>query len=114
MGIAYCSIGGPGVRLDLHAPWTISCPLEVLKSHLKTRLDPQEAKLILIQAGRALEHARQNGLVHRDIKPSNFLVSRTNTGLLVKLTDMGLSRATDDEDFRVTKAGTTVGTVDYM
>ena len=32
MGIAYCSIGGPGVRLDLHATWTISCPLEVLKS----------------------------------------------------------------------------------
>src|SRR5258707_1691123 len=80
----------------------------------KGRLDPEEARLIAIQAAHALNHAFQNGLVHRDVKPSNFLVSRPNGGLLVKLTDMGLSRATDDEDFRVTRAGTTVGTVDYM
>src|SRR5262249_61633266 len=31
----------------------------------------------------------------------------------VKLTDFGLAQ-TDTEDFRVTRAGTTVGTVDYM
>jgi serine/threonine-protein kinase len=80
----------------------------------KGRLDPQEAKLIIIQAARALEHAYQNGLVHRDIKPSNFLIAQSSSGMLIKLTDMGLSRSTDDEDFRVTKAGTTVGTVDYM
>src|SRR5262249_18069857 len=80
----------------------------------KGRLDPEEARLIIIQAARALGHAAQNSVVHRDIKPSNFLVSRTNDVLVVKLTDMGLSRATDDEDFRVTRAGTTVGTVDYM
>jgi serine/threonine-protein kinase len=80
----------------------------------KGRLDVQEAKAIIIHAARALEHAHQNGLVHRDIKPSNFLITRSSGNLLVKLTDMGLSRSTDDEDFRVTKAGTTVGTVDYM
>src|SRR5205807_8949546 len=32
----------------------------------------------------------------------------------VKLTDMGLSRMENDEKFRVTRDGTTVGTVDYM
>ncbi|MFL5243178.1 MAG: protein kinase domain-containing protein [Gemmataceae bacterium] len=80
----------------------------------KGRLDPEEARLIGIQAAHALNHAFQNGLVHRDIKPSNFLIARPNGSLVVKLTDMGLSRATDDEDFRVTRAGTTVGTVDYM
>ena len=32
----------------------------------------------------------------------------------VKLTDLGLSRMENEEEYRVTRAGTTVGTVDYM
>ena len=34
--------------------------------------------------------------------------------LLVKMTDLGLSREINAEEFRVTRAGTTVGTVDYI
>ena len=33
---------------------------------------------------------------------------------MVKLTDLGLSREVDTQEFRVTRAGTTVGTVDYI
>ena len=54
------------------------------------------------------------GIVHRDIKPSNFLLTRKKGKLVVKLTDLGLSRERSAEEFRVTRAGTTVGTVDYM
>ena len=80
----------------------------------KGRLDPEEARLIALQATRALEHAHTQGVVHRDIKPSNFLVTRKGDTLVVKMSDFGLARETTDEEARVTRDGHTVGTVDYM
>jgi len=77
-------------------------------------LDPVEALKIIRQACRALDHAYQQGVVHRDIKPSNFLVARQGERLLIKLTDFGLAREASNEEFRVTRAGTTIGTLDYM
>jgi serine/threonine protein kinase len=52
--------------------------------------------------------------VHRDIKPSNFLLTQQDGETVVKLTDLGLSREVSEEEFRVTREGNTVGTVDYM
>jgi serine/threonine protein kinase len=64
------------------------------------------------QVARALEHAALQGIVHRDIKPGNLLVRRDG---VVKLTDLGLARIVDDNtDTSITRAGTTVGTVDFM
>jgi serine/threonine protein kinase len=81
----------------------------------KGQLDPEEARRIVIQAAKALRHAGEQGIVHRDIKPSNFLLADEGGGRCrVKLTDLGLSRLHDEEHFRVTRDGTTVGTVDYM
>lgn len=68
---------------------------------------------IIKQVVQALDHAFQRSVVHRDIKPSNLLI-RDRDGL-VKLADMGLARVIeDDNESGITKAGTTVGTVDYM
>jgi serine/threonine protein kinase len=81
----------------------------------KGRLDPQEAWVITVQTVRALDHACRQGITHRDIKPSNLLLSfRADNKILVKLADLGLARAARPGDFRVTKDGTTVGTIDYM
>jgi serine/threonine protein kinase len=64
------------------------------------------------QIASALAHASQQGIVHRDIKPGNLLVRRDGN---VKLADMGLARSLDESmDTSITRAGTTVGTVDYM
>ena len=80
----------------------------------KGTLDPEESRQIIIQAARALAHAHTFGIVHRDIKPSNFLLTRKNNKLVIKLTDLGLAREAQSEAYRVTRAGTTVGTVDYI
>ncbi|HUG92384.1 MAG TPA: protein kinase [Planctomycetaceae bacterium] len=67
---------------------------------------------IVRQVARALEHACEQNIVHRDIKPSNLLIQRDGS---VKLTDFGLARSLDEEtETGITRAGTTVGTVDYM
>jgi serine/threonine protein kinase len=80
----------------------------------KGQLDPETARAIVVQACRALRHAYSHGITHRDIKPSNFLLANDEGRMRVKLTDLGLARMENEKDFRVTRAGTTVGTVDYM
>jgi serine/threonine-protein kinase len=67
---------------------------------------------IIRQMARALDHTGTMNLAHRDIKPSNLLIQPNG---LIKLTDLGLARFIDEEtNTGITRAGYTVGTVDYM
>ncbi len=67
---------------------------------------------IIRQAANGLQHAFKRGIVHRDIKPSNLLIGKDG---IVKLTDLGLARSIDETlESNITRAGTTVGTVDFM
>jgi serine/threonine-protein kinase len=70
-----------------------------------------EAIRVIRDVAEGLEFASGRGLVHRDIKPSNIL--RVQSGE-IKIIDLGLALQADYEDERVTREGTTVGTVDYM
>ncbi len=72
----------------------------------------KRAMEVIRQTAAALQHAHEQKIVHRDIKPSNLLVRKDG---LVKLADMGLARSIDESvETNITRAGTTVGTVDYM
>jgi hypothetical protein len=77
-------------------------------------LEPAEARQVLLQMARALDHAHRQGIVHRDIKPGNILLTHKDGQTIAKLSDLGLARESRDGEFRLTREGYTVGTVDYM
>jgi serine/threonine protein kinase len=74
-------------------------------------LGVSEAIGVIRSVASGLRYAASRGLIHRDIKPSNIL--RTTCGE-AKIIDLGLALQSQFEDERVTREGTTVGTVDYM
>ena len=74
-------------------------------------LSVQDSLTVIRGVCGGLRYAARRGLIHRDIKPSNIL--RTPNGQ-PKIIDLGLALQSQAEDERVTREGTTVGTVDYM
>jgi eukaryotic-like serine/threonine-protein kinase len=80
----------------------------------KGKLSPVKARRLILQAARALAHVHEQGIIHRDIKPSNFLVMKRGDRKVLKLIDLGLAREVDSEEFRITRANHTLGTIDYM
>ena len=70
-----------------------------------------EAVAVIEGGRRGAQYAAGRALIHRDIKPANLLLTPEGQ---VKIIDLGLALQAEDEDERVTRDGTTVGTVDYM
>jgi serine/threonine protein kinase len=70
-----------------------------------------EALDVIVQIGRALEHAHEHGFVHRDVKPKNIMMTRNG---VAKLADMGLARAMADVEAAEAEAGKAYGTPYYI
>ena len=87
---------------DLHARVKQEGPLPV-----------RDAADFIRQAALGLHHAHEEGFVHRDIKPANLMVDKRGH---VKILDLGLALANDDEEASLTKEHDekVLGTADYL
>lgn len=74
-----------------------------------TLLPVGEVLDIGIQVAEALDYAHKQQVIHRDIKPANMLYEPDKH--MVKLTDFGIARLTDNSK---TRTGTLLGTPAYM
>ena len=82
---------------------------------LKDKKDHLSEKQILeigIQVAEGLATAHEKGIVHRDIKPENIMIRKDG---IVQIMDFGLAKLRETSGVsRLTKAGTTMGTIGYM
>jgi serine/threonine protein kinase len=79
---------------------------EVIK---EGKLTVSEAIDLTMQICEGLNEAHTTGVVHRDIKPGNIFIDRKNKA---RLLDFGLATVTGEK--KLTKTGSTLGTVGYM
>ena len=101
--------GMPFVVLEYLEGWDLR---EVLDDEEK--LSPRRAAHIGLGIAKALEESHRIGIVHRDLKPENVFLVQTAHGEIVKVLDFGIARLTDEEEERLTVAGTALGTPRYM
>jgi eukaryotic-like serine/threonine-protein kinase len=72
-------------------------------------LDTEEVLAIITQVLTGLDEAHRKGIIHRDVKSGNIMVTAAGHA---RIMDFGLARFEGSPS--LTRAGTTLGTVDYM
>jgi serine/threonine protein kinase/tetratricopeptide (TPR) repeat protein len=83
---------------------------ETLKEKIESgSLGIDEAVDVSIQIAKGLSRAHESGITHRDMKPANVMITKRGEA---KIVDFGLAKLAGQT--KLTKKGTTLGTVAYM
>lgn len=79
-------------------------------------LDLPSTARILVQVGKAVSRAHENGIIHRDLKPENIFLARDGEDEVPKVLDFGIAKFTRraEELGPDTVTGTLLGTPYYM
>ncbi|MFN0111117.1 MAG: bifunctional serine/threonine-protein kinase/formylglycine-generating enzyme family protein [Blastocatellia bacterium] len=82
-------------------------------------MEYRRAIKLITQVCDAIDAAHQKGIVHRDLKPENIMVQGEGAREMVKVLDFGIAKMLEDDrapdqQGRLTKAGTIMGTPQYM
>ena len=84
---------------------------ETLKDKKDSITEKQKLE-ISVQVAEGLAAAHEKGIVHRDIKPENIMIRKDG---IAQIMDFGLAKLYSDKNAsRLTKVGTTMGTLGYM
>ncbi|MFT3701379.1 MAG: serine/threonine-protein kinase [Agriterribacter sp.] len=76
------------------------CVMELLDSgniaeYYKAHPDTAILKKLLMDVLNGLSYLHKKGIIHRDIKPANILIKESIEGPVAKITDFGISKASD-------------------
>ncbi|MEM9073726.1 MAG: protein kinase [Myxococcota bacterium] len=85
---------------------------DTLEAHVEKGdpMEPEAARVAMLQVARGLRAAQRVGIIHRDIKPSNLLRDREGT---IHIADFGLAKPVE-ADVSITQEGAFVGSPLYM
>ncbi len=84
---------------------------ETLKDK-KDSISEKQKLEISVQVAEGLAAAHEKGIIHRDIKPENIMIRKDG---IAQIMDFGLAKLQSSaEGSRLTKVGTTMGTMGYM
>ncbi|MBN1771578.1 MAG: protein kinase [Deltaproteobacteria bacterium] len=79
------------------------------------RLPYDELLPLVLDVLEALGHAHSRGIIHRDLKPENiFIAHKPNGATVIKLVDLGISKALGSTSQAITQSGSALGTPHYM
>ena len=78
----------------------------------KDSISEKQKLELSVQVAEGLAAAHEKGIVHRDIKPENIMIRKDG---IAQIMDFGLAKLYSDKNAsRLTKVGTTMGTLGYM